>query len=59
MPGKTLVVDHSETLDLENVSLEGGRVLAKTLVISVDPYLRGRMREASKSSYSVRAHRRG
>ncbi|KAI3615001.1 hypothetical protein WG66_016886 [Moniliophthora roreri] len=42
-PGKTIVYDSTPTIDLENVSLNGGFLL-KTLVLSVDPYMRGRMR---------------
>ncbi|EEB89727.1 hypothetical protein MPER_12143 [Moniliophthora perniciosa FA553] len=42
-PGKTIVYDSTPTIDLENVPLNGG-VLLKTLVLSVDPYMRGRMR---------------
>ena len=44
--------DDSQTIDLETVPLEGG-FLVKVLVLSVDPYMRGRMRAPSKSSYSV------
>lgn len=50
-PGKTTIYDASETIDLENVPLRGG-ALIKTLVLSVDPYLRGRMREPSIESYA-------
>ncbi|KIJ62669.1 hypothetical protein HYDPIDRAFT_176457 [Hydnomerulius pinastri MD-312] len=51
VPGQTTVYDASQTIDLENVPLNGGFLL-KTLVLSIDPYLRGRMRDASKQSYS-------
>ena len=51
-PGKTTVFDASETIDLENISLDGG-FLVKVLVLSIDPYMRGRMRDASKKSYNV------
>ena len=51
-PGKTTVYDESQTIDLETVPLEGG-FLVKVLVLSVDPYMRGRMRAPSKASYSV------
>ena len=44
--------DDSQTIDLETVPLDGG-FLVKVLVLSVDPYMRGRMRAPSKSSYSV------
>ena len=44
--------DESSTIDLDNEPLKGG-VLIKTLVLSVDPYLRGRMRPAEKKSYNV------
>ncbi|KIP01974.1 hypothetical protein PHLGIDRAFT_112558 [Phlebiopsis gigantea 11061_1 CR5-6] len=51
-PGKTTVYDESETIDPETVPLNGGFIV-KTLVLSVDPYLRGKMREASAKSYSA------
>jgi len=41
-PGKTTIYDTSETIDLDNVPLSGG-VLLKTLVLSIDPYQRGKM----------------
>lgn len=49
-PGKTTVHDVSQTIDLENEQLNGGFIV-KTLFISVDPYLRGRMRPADVPSY--------
>ena len=51
-PGKTTVYDESETIDLDSVALNGG-FLVKTLVLSVDPYLRGKMRDPKIQSYSV------
>lgn len=51
-PEKTLKYDVSSTIDLQNVSLNGG-FLIKTLVLSMDPYLRGRMRDPSIKSYNV------
>ncbi|KAH9937950.1 hypothetical protein B0H21DRAFT_825394 [Amylocystis lapponica] len=50
-PGKTTVHDTSETIDLENVPLHGGFLL-KTLALSIDPYMRGRMRESHIKSYA-------
>ncbi|CAK5278115.1 unnamed protein product [Mycena citricolor] len=50
IPGKTTVYDTSETIDLETVPLNGG-ILVKTLVLSADPYMRGRMRDAAVKSY--------
>ncbi|OSD00543.1 NAD-P-binding protein [Trametes coccinea BRFM310] len=50
-PGKTTVYDDSETIDPDTVPLNGG-FLVKVLVLSVDPYLRGKMRDASQKSYS-------
>ncbi|KAF8904831.1 hypothetical protein CPB85DRAFT_1376891 [Mucidula mucida] len=41
--------DASQTIDLDNVPLNGG-ILIKTLVLSIDPYLRGKMRDASVKS---------
>ena len=49
-PGKTLILDKSETIDLDNVPLNGG-VLVKVLVLSIDPYLRELMTE--DKSYAV------
>ncbi|KAJ7830754.1 alcohol dehydrogenase [Mycena olivaceomarginata] len=50
VPGETTVYDTTQTLDLETVPLNGG-FLVKTLVLSVDPYFRGRMAPAEKKSY--------
>nr|GAT48806.1 predicted protein [Mycena chlorophos] len=50
VPGETLVYDSTETIDLENVPLNGG-FLVKVLVLSVDPYLRGLLRPADVPSY--------
>ncbi|KAJ7120718.1 hypothetical protein C8R43DRAFT_1034051, partial [Mycena crocata] len=51
IPGETTVYDTSEKIDLENIPLNGG-FLIKTLVLSIDPYMRGRMRSPEKKSYS-------
>ncbi|KAF8626008.1 hypothetical protein AX17_006731 [Amanita inopinata Kibby_2008] len=50
-PGKTIVYDATPTIDLESVPLDGGFVI-KTLVLSIDPYLRGRLRAPDVKSYS-------
>jgi NADPH-dependent curcumin reductase CurA len=42
-PNKHTVYDASETIDLDNVALNGG-FLVKTLAVSMDPYLRNRLR---------------
>ncbi|KAH7919465.1 alcohol dehydrogenase [Leucogyrophana mollusca] len=52
IPGKTTVYDGSQTIDVDTVPLNGGFLL-KTLVLSIDPYLRGRMRDPSKPSYNT------
>ena len=53
VPGKTTIYDTSETIDLENVALNGG-FLVKVLVLSIDPFLRGRMKVPEvKASYTV------
>lgn len=49
--GETTVYDTSATIDLD-APLNGG-VLVKVLVLSIDPYIRGRMRAPEKTSYSV------
>ncbi|KAJ7617351.1 hypothetical protein FB45DRAFT_933982 [Roridomyces roridus] len=51
VPGETTVYDTSQTIDIDTVPLNGG-FLIKTLVLSVDPYFRGRMREPEAESYS-------
>ncbi|KAJ7749803.1 alcohol dehydrogenase [Mycena maculata] len=51
IPGETTVHDTSAKIDLETVPLNGG-FLIKTLVLSIDPYMRGRMRPAGTKSYS-------
>ncbi|KAJ7861086.1 chaperonin 10-like protein, partial [Mycena olivaceomarginata] len=50
VPGETTVHDTTQTIDLDLVSLNGG-FLVKTLVISVEPYLRARMQSPEKKSY--------
>jgi NADPH-dependent curcumin reductase CurA len=52
-PDVHTATDTSETIDVDNVPLNGG-FLVKTLVLSVDPYLRGKMKDASKQTYTVR-----
>jgi NADPH-dependent curcumin reductase CurA len=52
-PGKTTVTDTSEKIDLDTIPLNCG-VLLKTLVVSIDPYMRGRMRDVKVWSYVVR-----
>ncbi|RDX54995.1 NAD(P)-binding protein [Lentinus brumalis] len=51
VPGKTTIYDASQTIDLDNADLQGG-FLVKVLVLSIDPYMRGRMRHPEKKSYS-------
>ncbi|KAJ4494988.1 alcohol dehydrogenase [Lentinula edodes] len=51
VPGKTTVYDATNIIDLENEPLNGG-ILVKTLVLSVDPYLRGMMRAPESKSYT-------
>lgn len=52
IPGRTMVYDASQTIDLENIPLKGG-ILLKTLVLSIDPSMRNSMRDPSIKSYSV------
>ncbi|KAI0826165.1 alcohol dehydrogenase [Irpex lacteus] len=54
VPGKHTIYDESETIDLENVPLTGG-FLVKILVLSMDPYLRGKMRKVADfgSSFEI------
>lgn len=41
-PGKHTIYDGSEVIDPDTVPLNGG-ILLKTLVVSIDPYIRGLM----------------
>ncbi|KAI0036368.1 NAD-P-binding protein [Vararia minispora EC-137] len=50
-PGKHVTIDESQTIDPDKVQLDGG-FLVKTLVLSIDPYMRGKMRDPSQKSYS-------
>jgi NADPH-dependent curcumin reductase CurA len=49
-----MVYDTSETIDPKNVPLNGG-ILIKLLILSVDPYMRGRLRAPEIESYLVGA----
>ncbi|KAG9089284.1 hypothetical protein FS749_001449 [Ceratobasidium sp. UAMH 11750] len=51
VPGETTIYA-TENIDLDTVPLNGG-VLVKTLYVSVDPYIRGRMRDPKIKSYSI------
>ncbi|KAI8989082.1 NAD-P-binding protein [Trametes punicea] len=53
-PGKTMAYDDSETIDPEDAPLSGGEFLVKVLVLSIDPFLRGKMRDPKIQSYTVR-----
>lgn len=44
--------DETQTIDPETVPLHGG-TLIKVLELSIDPYLRGRMRDPSVKSYAA------
>lgn len=45
------IVFKNETIDLETVPLNGG-VLVKTLCLSIDPYIRAFIRDASIKSFA-------
>ncbi|KAF8589598.1 NAD(P)-binding protein [Ramaria rubella] len=49
VPGETTVYDTTAQIDLD-APIEGG-ILIKVLVLSIDPYQRGRMRKPTGSSY--------
>lgn len=54
--GKTVLYDTSQKIDPETVPLDGG-FLVKSLEISVDSYMRGRMRDPKIWSYAVSSAR--
>ncbi|KAI9065188.1 NAD-P-binding protein [Trametes sanguinea] len=47
-----MAYDGTHTIDPDTAPLQRGQFLAKVLVLSVDPYLRGKMRDAGLESYS-------
>ncbi|CAF0831369.1 unnamed protein product [Rotaria sp. Silwood1] len=49
--GKHIKYVKDRTIDLDTVDTQGG-IVTKNLVVSIDPYMRGRMRSAEKKSYS-------
>ncbi|KXN88465.1 Zinc-type alcohol dehydrogenase-like protein PB24D3.08c [Leucoagaricus sp. SymC.cos] len=51
-PNKTIAYNDPQTLDLENTPLNGG-FLTKTLTLSVEPHVFGRMRRNSGAPYTV------
>ncbi|KAF8193891.1 alcohol dehydrogenase [Mycena galopus ATCC 62051] len=52
VPGETTIYDKTQEIDLETVPLNGG-FLIKTLVLSVDPYFRRRMRAGIDGYLSI------
>jgi len=50
--GKHFKYDGTPTIDLDEEPLHGG-VLIKTLALSLDPYMRSRLREPGTKSYVV------
>lgn len=51
-PGKHIKYVKDRTIDFDTVDMQGG-IVTKNLVISIDPYMRGRMRSPETKSYSV------
>ncbi|KAL7284701.1 hypothetical protein ACG7TL_002005 [Trametes sanguinea] len=51
-PGTTMAYDDTQTIDPDTAPLTPGAFLVKVLVLSIDPYLRGKMRDAGLESYS-------
>ncbi|KAI0342029.1 NAD(P)-binding protein [Trametopsis cervina] len=52
IPGQTTVYDETETIDVDTVPLNGG-FLIKVLVLSIDPYLRNKLRTTSPSPFVI------
>ncbi|KAJ3554962.1 hypothetical protein NM688_g2830 [Phlebia brevispora] len=49
-PGKHTVYDDSEVIDLHHVPLKGG-ILIKVIALSIDPYLRNRMKKSDDTKH--------
>ncbi|KAF7292628.1 NAD(P)-binding protein [Mycena indigotica] len=58
IPGETTVYDESAQIDTATVALNGG-FLVKTLVLSIDPFLRNRMRDPQAKDPSRRGNSQG
>lgn len=52
VPSRDFSYDTSRTIDLDTVPLKGG-FLTQTLYLSIDPYMRGRMKEGSYQAWKV------
>ncbi|KAG8213601.1 alcohol dehydrogenase [Butyriboletus roseoflavus] len=52
VPGQTTTFDASQTIDPDNVPLNGG-VLLKTLVLSLEPYILARMKAFMPNRYQI------
>lgn len=51
VPGTHTAYKTDQTIDLDTVPLDGG-ILVKILYLSIDPYLRGKMRDPKIPSYT-------
>ncbi|KAF8441615.1 alcohol dehydrogenase [Boletus edulis BED1] len=52
IPGQTTTFDASQTIDLDNVPLNGG-ILVKLLVLSLEPYIMARMQPFMPNMYQI------
>lgn len=52
-PERTLKYDDSRTIDLDNLQLAPDEYLIKVLVLSIDPFMRSRMRDPSDPDFKV------
>lgn len=51
-PKRTVIYDEPQVIDPDTVPLNGEYII-KTLVLSIDPYMRGRMRDPDIESYAA------
>ncbi|KAH8929137.1 GroES-like protein [Atractiella rhizophila] len=49
VPNENLAYDDKETIDIDGIELKPGELLVETLCVSLDPYMRGRMRKDGES----------
>ncbi|KAH8929138.1 alcohol dehydrogenase [Atractiella rhizophila] len=49
VPNENLAYDDKETIDIDSIELKPGELLVETLCVSLDPYMRGRMRKDGES----------
>ena len=60
VPGETLIYDSSQTIDLDSPDLlKDGQIAVKSLIFSIDPFMRAMMRDPADTSFSFPSYQLG